>query len=224
MNFTSLFTKRLILSFVLFYGISLFGQDQDPKAKLILDDLSKKTKSYGSIQAHVKFQVIGKDKNPLDKPQQWILQLKDKKFKVNIPGTQIVCDGVTLWNFNQDAQELTIKMYQESNEEQNPAKMFTMYETGYKYKYSGTQVSGGVTCDLIELYPSVKPERKKFHTVKMWVDSKKKQIKLLKLIMKDGSIQVFEMQKFEPNIVFNDALFKYDTKGLKPEQINDERE
>jgi len=42
--------------------------------------------------------------------------------------------------------------------------------------------------------------------------------------MKDGSIQVFEMQKFEPNIVFNDALFKYDTKGLKPEQINDERE
>jgi outer membrane lipoprotein-sorting protein len=58
----------------------------------------------------------------------------------------------------------------------------------------------------------------------MWVDSKKKQIKLLKLIMKDGSIQVFEMQKFEPNIVFNDALFKYDTKGLKPEQINDERE
>ena len=115
-------------------------------------------------------------------------------------------------------------MYQESNEEQNPAKMFTMYETGYKYKYSGTQVSGGVTCDIIELYPSVKPERKKFHTVKMWVDSKKKQIKLLKLIMKDGSIQVFEMQKFEPNIVFNDALFKYDTKGLKPEQINDERE
>ena len=50
MNFTSFFTKRLILSFVLFYGISLFGQDQDPKAKLILDDLSKKTKSYGLIE------------------------------------------------------------------------------------------------------------------------------------------------------------------------------
>ena len=176
------------------------------------------------FRSSVKFQIIGKDKKPIEKPQNWTIQLKSKKFKVLIPGTTIVCDGSTLWNFNQDAQELTIKTYQENNEEQNPAKMFTMYETGYKYKCSGTQTLGGVVCDLIDLYPTIKPERKKFHTVKMWVDSKKKQIKQLKLIMKDGSIQVFEMQKLESDLNLADAVFTYDTKGLKPDQINDERD
>lgn len=216
--------RGLLCWFCFINTAQMMGQDQDPAAKLILDELSKKTKSYATIQASVKFQVIGKDKKPLDKPQTWTIQLKDKKFKVLIPGTIIVCDGITLWNFNQDAQELTIKTYQESNEEQNPAKMFTMYETGYKYKFTGTQVLGGVACNLIDLFPTIKPERKKFHTVKMWIDSKKKHIKQLKLMMKDGSVQVFEMVKLEPNTNLNDAIFKYDTKGLKPEQINDERE
>jgi len=217
--------QRILPFFYLFtIQLACFAQDQDPKAKLILDELSKKTKAYTTMQASVKFQIIGKDKKPIEKPQTWTIQLKSKKFKVLIPGTTIVCDGTTLWNFNQDAQELTIKTYQENNEEQNPAKMFTMYETGYKYKYSGTQTLGGVVCDLIDLYPTIKPERKKFHTVKMWVDSKKKQIKQLKLIMKDGSIQVFEMQKLESNLNLADAVFTYDTKGLKPDQINDERD
>ena len=90
--------------FVLATGL-LSAQDQDPKARAVLDELSKKTKSYNTMSAEVVFTTYGKDKKPAEKPQTWKLLSKGEKFRLEIPGTQIVCDGKTLWNYNKDAQE-----------------------------------------------------------------------------------------------------------------------
>ena len=53
----------------------------------------------------------------------------------------------------------------------NPSKVFTIYEKGYKYKFDGED---GVT-EIISLYPE-NPDKKKFHTAKLYVDKTKKQI------------------------------------------------
>jgi len=216
--------KKLIFS--LFTGITfmLNAQDQDPKAKAILDDLSKTTKQYKTISADVTFTIYNKDKKAVEKPQNWKIQTKDQKFRLEIPGSTIVCDGKTLWNFNKDAKEVTIKNFDAENDEQNPSKIFTMYETGYKYKFIGEEKVGTAMCQVIDLYPAVKPEKKKFHTVKLYIDKTKKQIVQLKMIMKDGGTQVYEIKLFKANLPMADAQFVFDTKGLKADQISDERD
>lgn len=215
--------KKLVYLLLSLLSISAIAQDQDPKAKAILDDLSKTTKAYKTITADYNYTIYNKDKKQTDKLSGKV-QVKGQKFKLTIPGNVIVCDGKTIWNHNKDAQEVTIKNFDPANEDQlNPSKIFTLYETGYKYKYDKEEKVGAATCHIIDLYPSVKPEKKKFHTIKLYIDKVKKQVVQLKMLMKDGGTQLYEIKSFKPNAEIPDAAFTFDTKSFKPDQIIDER-
>jgi chaperone LolA len=216
--------KNIVLSVILLSGLNINAQDQDPKAKAILDDLSKTTKTYKTINADYVFTMLNKEGKQTEK-QNGKVQIKGDKFKLEIPGNTIMSDGKTLWNFNKDAKEVTLKNFDTKNEDQlNPSKLFTMYETGYKYKFDKEEKVGTVMCSIIDLYPADKPEKKKFHTVKLYVDKAKKQIAQIKMIMKDGTKQVYELKSIKPNLILDDKVFVFDTKGLKADQIIDERE
>ena len=165
-----------------------------------------------------------KEKKATEKPQNWKVQVKGQKFKLEIPGTTIVCDGKTLWNYNKDAKEVTIKNFDPNNEDMNPSSIFTMYETGYKYKYDKEQAVAGVMSHLIDLYPAIKPEKKKFHTVKLSIHKTKKQIVQMKMMMKDGGTQVYDIKAMKVNTEMPDASFVFDIKGFKSDQISDERD
>jgi outer membrane lipoprotein-sorting protein len=216
--------KKIFLSLLVSVASLVSAQDQDPKAKLILDDLSKTTKTYKTISADVVFTIFNKEKKAIEKPQAWKIQVKGQKFRLEIPGTTIVCDGKTLWNYNKDAKEVTIKTFDAESDEQNPSKIFTMYETGYKYKFDKEEKIGLVLCNVIDLFPAVKPEKKKFHTVKLYVDKGKKQISEMKMLMKDGGSQLYQIKTLKPNTDMPDNIFIFDLKGFKPDQINDERD
>jgi outer membrane lipoprotein-sorting protein len=215
--------------FILVIILSLFttfatAQDQDPKAKGVLDELSKVTKAYKTITTEIIFTILNKDKKPAEKPQLWKVQVKGQKFRLEIPGSSIICDSKTVWNYNKDAREVTIKNFDSESDEQNPAKIFTMYENGYKFKYDSEEKVGVSLCHVIDLYPAIKPEKKKFHTVKLYIDKAKKQVVKLKMIMKDGTTQEYLVKSFKPNLEIADTLFVFDTKGLKSDQISDERD
>lgn len=214
----------IILSFFIFTSFGLNAQDQDPKAKVILDELSKKTKAYKTIVSDYVFTILNKEKKQTEK-QIGKVQLKGNKFKLDIPGNTIVCDGKTVWAHNKDANEVTIKTFDATNEDQlNPSKIFTMYENGFKYKYDRDEKVGNAMCNVISLFPSVKPEKKKFHTVKLFVDKTKKQVAKLVMLMKDGTTQSYQITTFKTNSELSDALFVFDTKGFKSDQITDERD
>lgn len=216
--------RKLFLAVFASLTLVINAQEQDPKAKVILDDLSKTTKSYKTISADYGFTILNKDKKQVEK-QTGKVQIKGQKFKLEIPGNTIVCDGKTLWNYNKDAKEVTIKNFEADNEDQlNPSKIFTMYESGYKYKFDKEEKTGTITYNVIDLFPAIKPEKKKFHTIKLYVNKTKKQVGQLKMMMKDGGTQVYEIKTMKPNVEMADALFVFDMKGLKADQINDERD
>ncbi|MBA3683551.1 MAG: outer membrane lipoprotein carrier protein LolA [Bacteroidetes bacterium] len=215
--------KKLFSLLFVCGSILVNAQDQDPKAKAILDDLSKTTKAYKTITADYVFTMLNKDKKQVEK-QSGKVMIKGDKFKLEIPGNTIVCDGKTLWNYNKDAKEVTIKNFDAANEDQlNPSTLFTIYETGYKFKYDKEEKVGTAMSHVIDLYPSVKPEKKKFHSVKIYIDKVKKQVNKMVMLMKDGGQNVYEIKSFKPNVEIADPTFVFDTKGLKPDQISDER-
>ncbi|MGZ4038055.1 MAG: LolA family protein, partial [Bacteroidia bacterium] len=198
------------------------AQEQDPKAKAILDDVSKTTKTYKTIASNFVVTTFNKDKKQMEK-QDGKIQVKGQKFRLEIPGNVIVCDGKTVWNYNKDAGEVNIKNFDPENDSQNPAKIFTLYETGFKYKYDKEEKAGAVMCHVIDLFPTVKPEKQKFHTAKLYIDKIKKQVVQLKKLMRDGGTEVYEIKQFKPNTEIAESVFTFDTKSFKPDQITDER-
>jgi outer membrane lipoprotein-sorting protein len=220
------FNILLLFFLCVFFSFSQTDVEKDPKAKSILDNVSKSTKTYSTITSEYSLIIYNKEKKKVEE-QNGKIELKGEKFRLEIPGNVIVSDGKTLWNFNKDSKELTIKNYNpndDKNETITPNNFFTIYENGYKYKYDKKENVGKISCDAINLYPAIKPEKKKFHTIKLYIDNKKNQIVQAKVLMKNGEVYVYTVKKFTPNLPIADNVFVYDTKGLKSDQIVDERE
>jgi len=211
--------KRLVNALLLLVitTSAVVVQDQDPKAKVILDDVSKATKAYKTITTEYILTVTNKEKKQTDK-QTGKIQVKGNKFRLEITGNTIICDGKTVWTYNKAANEVSIKNYEpDANDAMDPTKIFTMYENGFKYKYDKDEAK----LTIINLYPSVKPEKKKYHTIKLYIDKAKKQVKKLTMLMKDGGTQTYEVKTMTPDIDLSDTLFTFDTKACKCEVVDE---
>lgn len=189
----------------------------DPKAKTILDDLSTKTKAYTTIKAEFTFIVEKKDKTK--DTQNGKIQTKDNKYKLEIPGHEIYCDGKTVWDFIKDANEVQIKDMEVGGDDAiNPSTIFTLYEKGYKYKFD----TEDATTQAISLFP-LNPDKKKFHTVKLFIDKTKKQIASVKMMMKDGTTHTYVIKSFAGNTVIPDTDFTFNTKAHPGVAVEDLR-
>ena len=213
-----MFTKKNTFILLLTFGcFALNAQEKDPKAKKILDELSLKTKAYTTIKAE--FTWVVEKKDITKDTQSGKIQTKGPKYKLEIPGHDIYCDGKTVWDFIKDANEVQIKDMEVGGDDAvNPSTIFTIYEKGYKYKF----VSEDATSQIIELYP-INPDKKKFHTIKLVLDKTKKQISSVKMMMKDGTVQTYTIKSFAGGTVIPDTDFSFDAKLHKGVSVEDIR-
>jgi outer membrane lipoprotein-sorting protein len=214
--------NRIFLASLLFCGINSFAQD-DTKAKSILDELSKKTKTYSSIKTTFSYIMESKDSKTSEK-QEGSLFLKNNKYKLEISGQEIYCDGKSISTFLKDANELQINDMPDPNAQDviSPTNIFSIYEKGFKYKFESEKMENGKTIQLINLYP-VNSKTKNYHTVKLFVDKNNKQIASLKILAKDGSVYTYVVKSFTPNSDMSDAMFVFDKNKHPKVEINDLR-
>lgn len=192
----------------------------DKKAKGILDELSVKTKAYTTIKAEFSVTVESKDKKK--ETQNGTISIKGGKYKLEISGQEIICDGKTTWTYLKDANEVQINDVDPKSDELNPSKIFTIYEKDFKYKFDKEETTGGVVIQTINLYPTA-PDKKKFHTVKLMIDKNKKQISSVKTLMKDGSSTTYTIKTFSPNLDMKDSNFTFDKAAHPGVEITDLR-
>jgi outer membrane lipoprotein-sorting protein len=213
-----MFTKKNILVALFAVGtITSSVAQNDPKAKTILDELSAKTKAYTSIKAEFNFTSEKKDKTK--ESQNGKIQTKGNKYKLEIPGHEIYCDGKTIWDFIKDANEVQVKDMEAGSEDAvNPSNIFTMYEKGFKYKFDGEDA----TTQTISLFPE-NPDKKKYHTVKLYIDKTKKQLTSVKMMMKDGTTQTYTIKSFTANAPIADTEFTFNTKAHPGVSVEDLR-
>lgn len=209
--------KRLVMMALLTANCFTIDAQTDPKAKTILDELSAKTKAYTSVKAEFSFVTEKKDKTK--ETQDGKIQIKGTKYKLEIPGHVIYCDGKTVWDFIKDANEVQVKEMETGGDDAvNPSTIFTLYEKGYKYKFDGEDAA----TQTISLFP-INPDKKKFHTVKLVIDKPKKQISSIKMLMKDGSTQTYTIKAFSSNTPIPDTDFTFDTKAHPGVSVEDLR-
>jgi len=213
-----MFKKKLVVIAFLSLSYLIANAQNDPQAKKILDELSVKTKAYTTIKAEFSFTVEKKDKTK--DVQNGKITTKGTMYKLEIPGHEIYCDGKTVWDYIKDAKEVQIKdMETKGDDAVNPSSIFTIYEKGYKYKFDGEDA----ITQTISLFPE-NPDKKKFHTAKLFIDKTKKQITTVKMMMKDGSTQTYAIISFTPNAAIPDADFTFDKKthpGVEVEDLRD---
>ncbi|OOQ59358.1 LolA family protein [Mucilaginibacter pedocola] len=201
---------------------------KDKDAKAILNKLSTQYRSYDAVKTDFTLLVDNPQAN-LKQTQSGTLVAKSKtnKYKVTIYETgktvsqEIISDGKSQWTYLKDANEVQLADADNSEEAFNPAKIFTMYEKGYKYIYTGLQKAGGKTYQVIDLTPE--SEKTSYFKVRLMVDKEKNQLYSANIFDKNGSHYTYTLKTFAAVKGITDAAFAYDKKAHPGAELVDLR-
>ncbi|MCG3165105.1 MAG: hypothetical protein POELPBGB_00866 [Bacteroidia bacterium] len=189
-------------------------QEQE-KAKLILDEVSKKMKSYTSLKVECTYNLENATAK-INETQDGTLLLKGNKFKLTLSGREVISDGTNVWIIMRKAEEVHKKTQADFNEELgfDPAKIFTVYEDGFKYQFLKETKEGNKTIAVIDLFP-LDPGKKNYSRLRMNIDKEKSQLVSSKTFGKDGNTYTLTVKTFTPNAASTDADFRVNEADFK---------
>ncbi|MFT5055518.1 MAG: outer membrane lipoprotein-sorting protein [Pseudoalteromonas distincta] len=198
-----------IFSLVIANPFNSVSETQDNKSNEILNKLSKTYKTYKSVKASFTVTIYNKKSNTKVRQTGQLYQ-KGKKFRVNMSGQEIYCDGKTIWTYIDGANEVQVSKFDAKSMDINPSEIFTIYEKGFEHKYGGQKVVGTKTLDIVELIPTDKS--KGYFKVKLGIDKLANKVKEMVVYSKNGLETTYAIDELDANVPINDSYFKFNTK------------
>jgi len=204
---------------------------KDSQAKAILNQVSQKYRSYDVIKTDFTFSLNNQQANIKETQTGTLIsRAKTGKYRVTLYSTavkpevdkEILSDGKNQWTYLKKDKEVQVSDADKSGDGlSNPAQIFTMYEKGFKYLYTGEQKISGKTYQNIELSPE--DDKKAIFKVKLTIDKVKKQLYSALLFDKNGNRYTYTVRTFTPNVPAPDATFAWDAKGHPGVEVVDLR-
>jgi outer membrane lipoprotein carrier protein len=211
----------LVLVACVLGSLSIQAQD-DARSKAIVDKLMTQAKAWTSFEADFSSRLQN-TKDKLDVKQEGTMKVKGKKFRLVLDKNTIINDGVTLYTYNKDANEVSLNDPKEMDQDLDPSTLFTQYEKGFKSQFVEEKAdAAGVMTQVVKLFP-LDPAKKPFHTVVLTVDKAKNQPRSIQVLYKDGNVVTYTLKKFTPNVELADALFTFDKSKYPGVEENDMR-
>lgn len=182
-------------------------QLNDPKAKVLLDAVSKTYRSFSSIEADIALTTTNPAQNKTT-TQNGYVYLKGEKYKMVMGKQEVFCDKQSVWTYLKDINEVQINDYEANKEDITPSNMFTIYQNDFNYMMNGEEVIDKTNCSVVDLMP--KDKSKPFFKVRIWIDKNAKYIKRMKVFDKNGTHYIYQVTSFNSKANLEDSIFKFD--------------
>jgi outer membrane lipoprotein carrier protein len=194
---------------------------QDPKAKEVLDGVSKKFSTLKSVVANFVLKIEG-GASGMNESRSGSVFVKGTKYKVVMGDQEIISDNKTSWTYSKDINEVTISTVDPKSEGITPAKIFTnFYDKDFLYRFAGESTQKGKVVQHIEMTPTDKT--KAFFKVNVDVDKKTQTLTRMQVFEKNGNRYTYEINGFTPNGAVTDATFVFDAKKYPGVEVIDLR-
>jgi len=215
--------KKIVLSLLVAAGfVSASYAQTDAKAKAILADVSKKYRSYDVVKTDFTF-ILDNPQAKIKETQQGTLIVKAKtnKYRVTMTNQELISDGKNQWTYLKEDKEVQVTNADNNGDALNPAKIFTVYEKGFKYTYTGESKVGGKVYQMIDLAPI--DVTKSYFKIRLGIDKTAKQIGSVVIFDKSGNKYTYNVKKIIPNVKVPESTFAFDTKKYPGVEVVDLR-
>jgi outer membrane lipoprotein-sorting protein len=215
--------KKILIALIVLGTLGFTANAQtDAKAKEILAAVSKKYRSYDVVKTDFTF-TLNNAKAKVKETQQGTLYVKANanKYKVAMTNQDLISDGKVQWTYLKNDQEVQISNVDNSGDAINPAKIFTIYEKGFKYAYTGESKVGAKTFQMIDLSPI--DTKKAVFKVRLSIDKVSKQIANVVIYEKNGNTYTYNVKTFSPNVKVPETTFAFDAKKYPGVEVIDLR-
>ncbi len=191
--------------------------NSDPEAKKILDAVSAKFKTFKSVQSNFSLKIENAA-NKLLGNKTGTVYMKGTKYRINVAGQDIFCDGSNIWTVDAAAKEITLTKLDLSNNTITPQKLFTnFYDKDFLYKLNSD--TKGI--QEIELTPIDKT--KLFHKVVVFINKAAKTITSTKVFEKAGNRYTYTVSGMKTTSIIPDATFTFNQKNYPGMELVDLR-
>jgi outer membrane lipoprotein-sorting protein len=215
--------RRIFSCILLLTGLcSIAVAQTDPQAKTILAQVSKKYRSYKTIKTDFTFTIQNKASN-INESQKGTLYVNAaaNKYKVSMSDKDIISDGKTQWTYLKDDKEVQVSKAGTTDDALNPAKVFTLYEKGFKYLYTGERKAGTKVYQMIDLSPV--DTKKSYYKIRLSIDKVAKQISSVLILDKNGSNYTYAINAFSATAGVPESTFIFDAKKFPGVEVVDLR-
>ena len=150
-------------------GLTAFAQSE-VKAKEILAEVSKKYRTYDVIKTEFSY-TLENPQAKIKETQSGTLFVRSKvnKYKVILKGQELISDGKNQWTYLKADKEVQLSEVDNSSDALNPAKIFTIYEKGFKSVYTNDTKLNGKTLHNIDLTPI--DSKRSFFKVRLQIEN-----------------------------------------------------
>lgn len=198
--------KKIISALFILTVVLTYGQDRDKRATEILDRVVEKTNSYKNFEADFAYKMINEAAG-IDQVKEATIAVEGDKYRLNIAGQVVICDGKTVWTILSDDEEVMVNEVEESDESITPSNLLNKYNEKYKSKFMGEFRENGKVLEMIELKPL---EGKTYSKVEVVIDKEKEQITSFTIFDKNGTIYAYEIKDFKPDVEVSSSTFTFD--------------
>lgn len=218
--------KTLLIGILVISSWTGFSQNNklgknDPDAKVILDKVSSKFKTYKTVQANFSLSVTDAN-DKVQGSKKGVVYIKGPNYRVSISGQEIYSDGNNIWTYDKAADEVQVSKFDPSTNTITPQKMFTnFYDKDFLYKLNDETKRGNKTIQEIELTPIDKT--KTFFKVLVYIDKISKNIVSTKLFEKNGNRYIYTVTGFKTNSDLPASLFVFNPKDHPGVEVVDLR-
>jgi outer membrane lipoprotein-sorting protein len=215
--------RNLLIAIALIFSLNINAQSPEnrAKAKKILDKVSTTTKAFTTISANFVFEMNNQQENIKEKAVGNI-KIKGEKYQLKLMGTTTYSDGKTNWTVLEEEEEVNISEIDADDDKTlNPAKVFTMYENGFKYTFIKEIFEDTRVLYIIDLIPS-NPDTE-FSRIRLKIDKDKHTVYSMKRYGNDGNIYTIKIKKYTTNTSMPESTFTFNKSKFPGFDIIDNR-
>lgn len=198
-------------------------EENDPKAKAILEKVRKKYESYPSMEMEFSL-TVELPEQPKDIQRGKMMQ-KGAKYRLEMSGQTVICDGKSLWMVLPQNKEVQINHLPDADEDEeilSPQSFFRIHEKGnLAYILTNEYSANGKILQEIEFKPLDKYSD--YSKLRLTVNKSTFEFVELKGFGKDGSRYTLAPVRFTPNKVFAESVFVFNKAAYPGFHVEDLR-
>ncbi len=201
--------KIVLICIAILASATIHAQD----AKSLLNEVSKKVKTYDNIAIDFKY-TLNNAKENVNQETRGDVTLSGEKYVLNMLGTTTLFDAKNMYTIVPEDEEVTISKYNPNDDKSiTPSKMLTFYEKGYTYKMDIVQNVKGRKIQFVKLTPI--DTNAEIKDILLGIDVQTKHI--YKLIQTDakGTKYTLTVNSFKTNQPLSKTLFTFDEAKYK---------
>jgi len=210
-------TKKIIFGLVLMFMASMASAQN---AKAILDAMSTKYKAISSFTSNINYTMINKADGVND-TFKGSIAVKGDKYSLKMGGQEVINNGVTVWTYLPDDNEVNIDDHSAEAGDITPSSIYTIYKKGFTFVLLSPVTVGGKKYDVIDLISTNKEAQ--FYKIRLQIAQSDKTLSKFTMFDNEGSEFSYTISNFNSKVNLKDTDFVFNEAAHKGVEVIDLR-